>query len=322
MNILITNIGRRGYLVDFIKSTQNFNGKVYVSDCDWTASGLYGCNDGNFILSRPVDDEKKYINELLNLCEKEQINIIIPVIDPEIYILSEYRNLFIDKNIMVLVSERSVLDICYNKVKMNDFLRENQFQLVKTYLDLEDFETAYKENIISYPVFVKPILGSGSVNSKKVCNKEELIGEFGSGMMIQEYLEGQEYGVDVFVDWNYNPVRAVVKQKLSMRSGETDKALSVKNKAIQMEVIRMVKSLKAFGPVDTDVIVTHEGIYIIDINPRFGGGYPATHLSGVNFIELVLKLYNKEEIVTDYDNYIEGQLVMKEVGLKTININN
>ena len=84
MNVLITNIGRRGYLVDFLKKTESFNGKIYVSDCDVTASGLYGNNDGRFILTKPVDNEEVYVSALLQICKEANIELIIPQIVPKV----------------------------------------------------------------------------------------------------------------------------------------------------------------------------------------------------------------------------------------------
>jgi carbamoyl-phosphate synthase large subunit len=320
MNILITNIGRRGYLVDFIKQLNSFDGKVFVSDCDNTASGLYGNCDKSFLLSKPTENEKKYVEQLLYLCEQNNINLIIPVIDPEIYILSKYKEQFSKKRITVLVSDEEVLEICYSKVKMNKFLADNCFNVVKTFVDIESFIKAFEREEIRFPVFIKPILGSGSVDSIKVKNESELRAFFREGMIIQEFLEGQEYGVDTFVDDAGIPVRVVVKQKISMRSGETDKAVTVKNDNIQNEVIKLMKVLKPYGPIDTDVIQTPKEIFIIDLNPRFGGGYPATHMAGISFIELAIRLTQKQRILPEFNNYIVGQLTMKDVGIKTINI--
>ncbi|MBS4534376.1 ATP-grasp domain-containing protein [Clostridium sp. D2Q-14] len=320
MNILITNIGRRGYLVEFIKNTINFNGKVYASDCDKTASGLYGNVDKSFILPKPVDDEQSYVENLLKLCLEYDINLIIPVIDPEIYILSKYKNVFSEKGIIVLVSDKRVLEICYDKTKMNTFLTENGFNIIKTYDNLQDFKNDLFDNKIEFPVFIKPIYGSGSVDSRIIDNDEELVTFYKPGMIIQEYLNGEEYGIDTFVDNDGIPVRVVVKKKLSMRSGETDKAITVKHEDIKNVIKKLAEKLKPFGPFDTDVIETNNGIYVIDINPRFGGGYPATHMAEVSFIELLLKSARNESIEPAFDNYVIGQLTMKDVGIKTVNI--
>lgn len=320
LNILITNIGRRGYLVDFIKNTINFNGKVYASDCDKMASGLYSNVDKAFILPKPVDDEKLYVDSLIKLCIEYEINLIIPLIDPEIYILSKYRDKFLENKITVLISDKRVLEICYDKIKMNVFLADNGFNIIKTYDNVYDFKKDLEENKIGFPVYVKPIYGSGSVDSRIINSYEELVMFFKSGMIIQEYLEGQEYGIDTFVDNNCKPVRVVVKKKFSMRSGETDKAITVEHAKIQNTIKILAEKLKPFGPFDTDVIETDNGIYVIDINPRFGGGYPATHMAGVNFIDLIIKSVMKQKIEPVFNNYIVGQITMKDVGIKTVNV--
>lgn len=321
MNIVITNVGRRGYLVDFIKSKRDFSGKVYVTDCDYTASGLYGNNDGYFILSKPVDNETVYIEQLMNLCKRKDINLVIPVIDPEIYILSQQKELFRKNNITILVSDKDVLEICYNKLLMNDFLQTNHFHVPLTYNNMNDFLNDQSKQMIDYPVFIKPIYGSGSIDSYIIHNEEELRVNFKNDMIIQEFLEGKEYGVDTFV-CNGNPVRLVIKQKISMRSGETDKAITVKEEAIKNEMMRLAKKLKPYGPMDCDIIKSNNRIYIIDINPRFGGGYPSTHMAGVDFIDLSIKLSQGIKIEPIFDNYAVGQLTMKDIGIKTVNINN
>ena len=139
MKVLIPNVGRRGYLVKYLKSISHMEVQVYVSDCDETASGLYGNNDGYFILPKPVDNPRKYVDVLIELCVRIGISVIIPVIDPEIAILSEYKDEFIRHDIFVSVSSKNVLDICYSKQKMNEFLYKHRFLVPQTYNKVSDF---------------------------------------------------------------------------------------------------------------------------------------------------------------------------------------
>lgn len=317
MNILIPNIGRRGYLVRYIKNISEFNGKVYVSDCDYSASGLYGPNDGHFILPKPVDDEEKYVDYLIDLCMKVHITLIIPVIDPEIFILSKYIERFAKEHIFLLVSSKEVLNICYNKITMNNFLLDNGFLVPQTYDNIAEFESDYVDRKIDFPVIVKPIYGSGSVSTYKIDSMEEMKAVFHSGLEIQQFINGQEYGVDVFNNLEKEPVRCVVKEKIAMRSGETDKAQTVKNKEIQNTLIRLAKKLGHIGNLDCDVLKSGKKIYVIDLNPRFGGGYPATHESGVNLLKLVIAMTSGETIKPDFEHYMDNLLVMKEVGIVT-----
>ena len=314
MNVLITNIGRRGYLVDYIKQITLFKGKVYVSDCDITASGLYGKADEHFLLPKPSDDIEKYVSVLIELCRRKEISIVIPVIDPEIYLLSEYVELFKKNGILLLVSSKNVLDICYNKILMNDFLVRNHFYLPKSYTDLKSAETALKNNEIKYPLIVKPVYGSGSVSTSFVNSLEELRSSYKEGLFIQEVIIGTEYGIDVFNDLSKNPVRCVIKKKISMRSGETDKAVSVKNQKLLNDTMKLAFNLGHIGNLDIDAIISEDNkIYFLDLNPRFGGGYPITHEVGVNLVELVIKLFNQEKITPLFNNYEENIMVMKTI---------
>ena len=312
-NILITNIGRRGYLVDYIKEIPNFVGRVFVSDCDKTASGLYGNNDGRFILPRPIDDEKLYVKKLTELCKQQKINIIIPVIDPEIFILSKYRDQLIAKGINVIVSDKHVLDICFNKLHMNDFLTANGFLIPKTYTTIDSFSLALSVGQIDFPVIIKPVYGSGSVETCIIDNLDKIRSQYHNGLMIQELLNGEEYGCDVFNTFDKEPVRCVVKRKISMRSGETDKALTVDSPRLQNLGIKLGKCLGHIANLDFDVFDTEKGTYVIDMNPRFGGGYPATHAAGCNLMELLIQMCNGKKIAKDFESYIKNLLVMKEI---------
>lgn len=317
MKVLIPNVGRRGYLVRYLKSISNTEVQVYVSDCDATASGLYGNNDGYFILPKPVDNPRKYVDALIDLCKRVGISVIIPVIDPEIAILAEYKEEFEHNNIFVSVSSKRVLDICYSKQRMNEFLKAQGFLVPRTYDNIPDFKQAVKDQIISFPVILKPIYGSGSVATYKVSTMEEVESLFTEGSVIQQFLQGDEYGIDVFNDTNCKPVRCVVKKKISMRSGETDKSLTIYNKELQNLMIDLAKKLGHVCNLDSDIIRVGDDLYIIDLNPRFGGGYPATHEAGVNLLELVLKLAKGEQIEPQFGNYTENLLVMKEVAVET-----
>ncbi|SDY18074.1 carbamoyl-phosphate synthase large subunit [Evansella caseinilytica] len=317
MNVLITNIGRRGYLVDFIKAEESFCGQVFVADCDETASGLYSNHDGRFLLPRPVEEEARYVAELLSLCRQQAVDIVIPVIDPEIYLLSKHKELFAKERILVVVSDFGVLETCCSKLKMNDFLRKNGFDVVPTFTGIRQLEAAHAGGTIDFPVFIKPVNGSGSSNCGAVHSLEELNASFREQMLIQPLLTGDEYGVDVFNDSSGMPVRLVIKKKLAMRSGETDKAVTVFHEQIHSLALRLAKALKHFGPLDLDIIVEQGRLYVIDMNPRLGGGYPATHLAGVDFLQLLMQMHGGTDPAPEFNNYKAGLLTMKDIGIKT-----
>ena len=322
MNIIITNVGRRGYLADYFKCIPGFNGKVYTSDCDRTASGLYGKNDGFFILPKPVDDEERYVKELIRVCEENKIQAVIPVIDPEIYILSKYRDRFKSRGITVVVSDNRVLEICFDKLKMNKFLEKIGVAFPKTFVSVEEFQSALEKGDIRFPVIIKPILGSGSVDTFFVDDMDKIHALFKEGMVIQEKLVGTEYGTDTFNSFDGTPLRCVIKRKISMRSGETDKSISVHSEAIQNVLLRVAEKLGHIGNLDCDIIESDGREYVIDMNPRFGGGYPATHSIGVNLVELLYRLLNGEKVEPEFGNYPIDILVMKTISVNTAIIHN
>ncbi len=316
MNILITNIGRRGYLVDFFKGIEGFSGKIYTSDCDITASGLYGANDGHFILPKPVDDETRYVKELIRTCRENDIQAVLPVIDPEIYILSGHIEEFRQNGITVVVSDKRVLEICNDKLKMNEFLAEAGILFPQTYATVLEFEEALEQGRIKMPVVLKPILGSGSVDTFFLDDIEKIRALFKDGMIIQEKLEGTEYGTDTFNDFEGRPLRCAIKKKLLMRSGETDKSISVHNEQIQNVLLSIASKLGHVANLDCDVIVHDGKPYVIDMNPRFGGGYPATHAIGVNLVEILYQLLQGRSVAPEFGNYEDDILVMKEIAVR------
>ena len=316
MNLIITNIGRRGYLVDFVKESPAFCGKVFVSDCDISASGLYSNHDGSFLLPRPADDKKRYINELIKVCLENEINLVMPIIDPEIYILSQYVEALKEKGIRVVVSDWNVLNICYNKKCMNDFLKKIDISFPETFYSIYELENAINEKGVRFPVILKPIYGSGSIETYQADTLEQVKSLFHEGMMIQKKVGGDEYGIDIFNSFEGVPLRCIVKKKISMRSGETDKSVSVIDGRIESTALKIAENLKHVANLDCDLICENGKIYCIDLNPRFGGGYPATHVIGVNLIDVLLQLCKGQNIEPCFRNYQSNILVMKEITLR------
>ena len=200
---------------------------------------------------------------------------------------------------------------------MNSFLEGNGFELPKTYENLTSFEKALSAGDISLPVILKPIYGSGSESTYRLSNIDEIRSLFHKGMIIQQFIDGQEYGVDTFNNLEGKPIRCVVKRKISMRSGETDKAESIKNDKIRNLMISLAEKLGHICNLDSDVIVKDGHMYVIDLNPRFGGGYPATHEAGVNLLQLVVDMAVGKVIQPEFNNYKFGLYIMKEISITT-----
>lgn len=300
-NMMFCSVGRRGELMKIFRTEFEDKGLIVATDNSNTAPALY-LAEKQYIV--PKIDDERYIYEILKICKKEDIKAITTLIDPEISILAKNKDCFLQNGIMVLGSSYEVSEICFDKYKTYEFLKENGFRGVKTYKSVGEFQLAYDAKQIQLPVFIKPISGSGSVGIKKINTLVELHNYIDgkTDFIIQEFMEGTEYDADIYVDMiSGKLVSAFTKKKISTRIGGADKAISYKNDKLFELIECFVKSLGLKGPADIDFFERDGEYYISEINPRFGGAYLHAHSCGVNFPKLIL-------------NNIEGKVNKKEIG--------
>ena len=311
MNILITSVGIRGYLVRYFQETLKNGGKIFAADCSEYSPALYGADD-YFIL--PNVSNKNYVNKLIEICGKNEIEGIVSLNDLELPILAKNKSKFSDKGIEVIVSEPNVVDICYDKYKTFMFLKQNGFSTPKTFVSLEKSLEEIEKGDLGFPLLIKPIKGSASIDIKKIYNKKELQNEFDDrkDIIIQEFVEGDEYGVDVFNNTELTPIGIFAKKKIKMRSGETDKAISVYDEGMIEVIGNVAKKLGFYGPADIDLFKRGNEYLIMEINPRFGGGYPLSHALGAKFPDKIISLINKTKLEPDYFKYPNNVLMMKQ----------
>ena len=302
MNILILSGGRRSQLVLYFKEEFEGFGEVIVADNDPLAPSLYFAEKGYLL---PLITDSNYIDEVKKICLKENIKGIVSLIDPELTYLSEYKDDFNALGAQCFISESEVVDICFDKLKMFDFLLQNNFNTPKTYATFQAFKSAFLNNEIHFPVLVKPRLGSASIHVYKINTLDEVLFLMNQqdDLIIQEFLNGVELGVDCYVDMiNNEPVVSFVKQKIRIRSGETDKSKSVVSDALFALIDDLVVKLGVKGPIDIDVFKVEDLYYILEVNPRFGGGYVHAYECGINFPKYIknnlLGFSNKKETVS------------------------
>ena len=170
-------------------------------------------------------------------------------------------------------------------------------------------------------LFVKPVKGSASININKVIGKEEIELLFNryDNLMIQEYINGTEYGADVYIDMiSGESVAIFTKEKIKMRAGETDKSVSVKDEKL-FELIRaFLKKLNLKGIIDIDIFKVNDEYYISEVNPRFGGGYPHAYECGVNMPKMIINNLEGKENIVLIGQYKEGIYMMKYNEVKVI----
>jgi len=316
MNILILSCGTRNKIVKYFKKELIGKGIVLATDCSNLAPALYEA-DKHFIVPRM--DDKGYLDVILSLCKENKVKAVLSLIDPELSLLAEHKQAFLEIGTVPIVPEIDVVEMCFDKYMMYDFLVKNGFKTIKSYIDEEEFYRDVEAGVINYPVFVKPVKGSASINISKVTQKEEvelLFSRF-DNLMIQEFMDGTEYGVDAYIDMiSGELVSTFIKEKLKMRAGETDKSVSIKDEKLFELIKNFVKKAGFKGIIDIDVFKVDGEYYISEVNPRFGGGYPHAYESGVNVPEMIIKNLNGNVNKDIIGKYEEGIYMLKYNDMK------
>ena len=279
--------------------------------CSKLAPALYEA-DKHFIV--PRIDEEEYLSTILSICVEFRVKAVLSLIDPELSILAKHKQDFLSVGTLPIVSDYEIVELCFDKYRMYQFLTQNGFKTIRSYVDKEVFYKDFKAGKLDYPVFVKPIKGSASININKVNSREEvelLFARF-DNLMIQEFMNGTEYGADVYIDiLSGEPVAMFTKEKIKMRAGETDKAVSIKEPILFDLIETFVKKVGFKGIIDIDLFQVNGEYYISEVNPRFGGGYSHAYECGINVPRMIIN--NIKGIVNPkvIGQYNEGVYMMK-----------
>lgn len=312
MNILLLSSGTRNKIVQYFKHALNGDGNVICTDMSTLAPSIYEA-DKFYTVPRMTDPG--YIDVILEICKKEKINGVLSLIDPELSLLARNQEKFLNVGTTVIGSSYELCERSLNKYEMYRWLMEHGYKCAKSYIDKDAFFTDVEAGKICYPVFVKPVRGSCSIAISKVYDKEtiDLLFAHDEELMIQEFLDGQEIGADVYIDMISGEVVSIfTKKKLFMRAGETDKAESFIDWKL-MELIEQFVSESGYrGPIDVDIFDDDGEYYVSEVNPRFGGGYPHAYESGADHMRLIVN--NLEGKINDRligKNYESGIYMMK-----------
>ena len=305
MNVLMTSAGRRSYMVEYFKQAVGWDGRVYAANSK--LSPALKAADGYMITPYIYSDG--YIPFLLDACKELKIGLLVSLFDIDMPVLARHRAEFEAAGVKLAMSESAFYEICSDKYLMGQKLSEQGIGTARGYIDkalvLQDIESGQ----LRFPLIVKPRFGMGSVGVYKVYNLTELEGTYSmcgrelnesylryesesvparEAVLIQEALGGTEYGLDIICDLDGRYVNTIVRRKYAMRSGETDEAeILGEDDAGYSEIMalgeRFAKVFKPRGLTDVDLIMGEDmAPRIIDINGRFGGGYPFSHIAGAD----------------------------------------
>lgn len=287
INILILSAGTRNKVVRYFKKTLAGQGKVVATDCQNIAPAIYDA-DKCYIVPRITSPD--YIDIIAGICQKEHINGILSLIDPELELLAENREKFEKIGVTCIVSPLEAVKMAFDKMKMFRFCESNGIDSVKSYDDIDRFKADLAKGKIAFPVFVKPICGSCSINIQRVEDMamlEELWRRY-DNLMIQEFMTGQEIGADVYIDpLSGEVIEIFTKKKLLMRAGETDKSVSFKDAKLFDFIENFVTKAGYKWNIDIDIFEKDGKYFVSEVNPRFGGGYPHAYECGCDFMQLI-----------------------------------
>lgn len=312
MNILFTCAGRRTYLLKYFKQNLSEGDKVVATDMQMSAPALTAAD---VKIQVPAVYDPSYIDVTLNICKEQKIDALLCLNDLELPILADNKAKFEALDVTVIVSDPEVIDICFDKYKTAQWVESIGLNAPKTYVRLADAKAALAKGEIAFPLFMKPRWGSGSIGLESIADMEELdiyynllmkkikktilatasVGD--EYIMIQEKLGGNEFGLDVMNDLHGNNVAVSVKQKLAMRAGETDKATTVDLPEVREMGAAIGHNLKHIGNLDVDIMQRANGDYcVLELNPRFGGGYPFSYEAGVNMPKAIISWLKGEKV--------------------------
>ncbi len=308
-NLLITSAGRRVGLVKAFQTElkKNFpNSKVYTAEANPEWASACRISDGYFTIPR-VDDEN-YINSILDLCKHNEINVVIPTIDTELLVLSHAKELFSLNNIQIIVSDIDFISKCRDK-RLTNFLFSE--------LNIDVPRTINKENP-TFPVFIKPYDGSLSKDIYLISKKEDLTDSIliNPKLMFMEYIspvDFQEYSVDAYYDKNNILKCLVPRLRIEVRGGEISKGRTEKGKFYNTlkEKLHYLKGAVGCLTIQFFIGKTNDEIVGIEINPRFGGGFPLSFASGANYPGYIIQEYMMNESIEFIENWIENRVMLR-----------
>ena len=322
MNILFTCAGRRTYLLKYFKENMVEGDKVVATDMQLSAPAL---QVADVKIQVPAVYDPEYVNITLRICEEQKIDALFSLNDLELPILAENKARFEAIGVKAVVSDPKVIDIAFDKYKTAQWVESLGLTAPKTYVRLEDCKKALEAGEIAFPLFMKPRWGSGSIGLESIADMEELDIYYGLLMkkikktilatasvgdeyiMIQEKLTGSEFGLDIMNDLDGKNIGVSVKQKLAMRAGETDKAVTVDLPEVREMGRKIGEALGHIGNLDVDIMQRADGAYcVLELNPRFGGGFPFSYEAGVNFPKALIQMIKGESF--------DPQLLVPEYG--------
>lgn len=286
LNVLMTAGSRRVPLLEgFRRALRDLrlSGSVHVTDVNPLSPTVLVADRAHMV---PLSNDPSYIDRILELCEQERIGLVVPTIDDELPVFSAARPRFEAIGVKVAVSDAFVTTLCNDKFATSAYLRDRGLPAAEAWLP----DTLPES--MQFPVFVKPRFGRGSVGAFAATDRRQLefFTSYVPGAVIQEYLEGPEYTIDLFCDFAGRPLAVVPRERAVIRAGVIDRGRTVADPALIDLALGCAAVLKFEGACNIQCRMANGKPAIFEINPRFSGGIPLTIAAGADFPRLLVEL--------------------------------
>jgi len=293
LNVLFTSAGRRVELLRLFRAAYEdlgLKGSIVAVDIDPLASALQVA-DRAYIVPRVSDP--KYVPTLVRICEKEKINLVFPLIDPDIPVLAAHKDEIERTGARVVVVSHEAATVTQDKWLTYKFLLELGIPTPKSWIPSD-----VNVEALPYPVFLKPRVGSAGKQTFKVDSPEELrfFLKRVHDPLIQEFLPGPEITNDVICDFEGEVLGVVSRKRIEVRSGEVSKGKTVYHPEIIEYCVKIAKGLKAIGPITIQCMLREGKPYFTEINARFGGGVPLGIRAGVKSPHWLLAIASRQSV--------------------------
>ena len=292
LNVLMTAGSRRVPLMEaFRRALRDLRlaGSVHVADVNMLSPTVHLADRAHLV---PLSNDPGYLDEIAEICRRERIGLLVPTIDDELPLFSDAVDRFAAMGVRVAISDAFVTNLCNDKFATSAYLADRGIPAAESYLP----ETLPSSPV--FPMFVKPRFGRGSVGAFAARNQREL--DFFLGYVdtpvVQEYLEGPEFTLDLFCDFDGKPLSIVPRERTVIRAGVIDRGRTLRDRALLDLGLACASALKFVGAVNIQCRIVNGRPTVFEINPRFSGGIPLTIASGADFPRMLVELAIGREV--------------------------
>jgi carbamoyl-phosphate synthase large subunit len=290
VNLLFSCIGKRGYIADYFRPHLRPGEKIIgTSHTPWTP-GFQACDFG---LLLPPIASGEYVPAVIDTCRRHEIRGLLSFFDPDVFVLSPHVDELSAVGVIPLIPAAKAAAIGYDKWLTFQVLRAAQLTVPETVISLGGARAALRAGRLHFPLVVKPRMGYGSADVFVARNENQLAAFFSYApdMIVQQFIDGDMYDVEALAGPDRRVLQSVAWRKYLSRLGETEQAVTVDDPELVQLGVKLAETVGLVGPMDADLIRTQDGtVFVLELNLRFGGGYPVSHLAGAGFPEIIVEI--------------------------------